>query len=46
MNVLNVVKPMHVVEVYTSIKEHMLNRNPTILANVVEPLYVSSGFKS
>ena len=39
-------KAFDVVEVYTSIQEHMLNWNPTILANMVEPLYVSSGFKS
>ena len=39
MNVSNVVKPLHILAASKDIKEHILERNPTDVINVIRPFH-------
>jgi KRAB domain-containing zinc finger protein len=45
MNVINVIKPLHITVVFKTIKEHILERNPMNVINVVKPFHIIIIFK-
>ncbi|KAM7316258.1 hypothetical protein ACRRTK_024938 [Alexandromys fortis] len=44
MNVITVVKPLHVMGIFKCIKEYILERNPMNVISVVRPLHIKIVF--